>query len=74
MRLFGLTGGIGSGKSTVARRFRGRGLPVIDADELSREAVAVGSEGLRQIVARFGPTVLCEVGVLDGKRLAAVVF
>jgi dephospho-CoA kinase len=74
MRLFGLTGGIGSGKSTVARRFRERGLPVIDADELSREAVAIGSDGLRRIVERFGSAVVAESGELDRKRLAAVVF
>jgi dephospho-CoA kinase len=74
MRLFGLTGGIGSGKSTVARRFRERGLPVIDADELAREAVAKGTDGLRRIVDRFGSTVVAADGELDRKRLAAVVF
>jgi dephospho-CoA kinase len=74
MRLFGLTGGIGSGKSTVARRFRERGLPVIDADELSRAAVARGTDGLRRVVDRFGSAVLAPDGELDRKRLAAVVF
>lgn len=74
MRLFGLTGGIGSGKSTVARRFRARGLPVIDADELARDAVATGSEGLRRVVERFGSAVLDPDGELDRKGLAAVVF
>jgi dephospho-CoA kinase len=74
MRLFGLTGGIGSGKSTVARRFRERGLAVIDADELARDAVAVGTEGLRRAVERFGSGVLGPGGELDRKRLAAVVF
>jgi dephospho-CoA kinase len=73
LHLFGLTGGIGSGKSTVARRFRERGLPVIDADVLAREVVAKGSQGLADIVARFGD-VLDEQGELDRKRLAARVF
>jgi dephospho-CoA kinase len=74
MRLFGLTGGIGSGKSTVARRFHERNLPVIDADELAREAVAVGTEGLRKVVDRFGSEVLYASGELDRRKLAAVVF
>lgn len=74
LHVFGLTGGIGSGKSTVARRFRERGLPVIDADELAREAVAKGSPGLSEIVARFGADVLDDEGTLDRKKLAARVF
>ena len=74
LHLFGLTGGIGSGKSTVGRRFRARGLPVIDADELAREAVAKGSRGLAEIVERFGDGVLDAHGELDRKKLAARVF
>jgi dephospho-CoA kinase len=74
LRLFGLTGGIGSGKSTVARRLRERGVPVIDADQLAREVVAKGTPGLSEIVARFGEGVLDENGELDRKRLAALVF
>lgn len=72
--VFGLTGGIGSGKSTVAARFRARGLPVIDADQLAREVVAPGSEGLEEIVQQFGPDVLDAEGALDRKKLAAIVF
>jgi dephospho-CoA kinase len=72
--LFGLTGGIASGKSTVAARFRERGVPVIDADELAREVVAAKSEGLAAIVATFGEGVLAPDGSLDRKRVAAVVF
>jgi dephospho-CoA kinase len=74
MHLFGLTGGIGSGKSTVAARFRERGLAVIDADELSRRAVDPGSPALAEIVSSFGPQVLDDAGRLDRKRLAAIVF
>jgi dephospho-CoA kinase len=74
LHVFGLTGGIGSGKSAVARRFRERGLPVIDADGLAREAVAKGSPGLADIVERFGPDMLDEGGHLDRKKLAASVF
>jgi len=73
LHLFGLTGGIGSGKSTVAARFRARGLPVIDADVLAREVVARGTAGLAELVARFGD-ILDAQGKLDRKKLAALVF
>jgi dephospho-CoA kinase len=74
LRVFGLTGGIGSGKSTVSALLRERGVPVVDADELAREAVAVGSDGLREVVAAFGPDVLGRDGNLDRKQLGALVF
>jgi dephospho-CoA kinase len=74
MHLFGLTGGIASGKSAVAARLRTRGLPVIDADQLAREAVAPGSEGLAAVVATFGSGVLLSSGELDRKKVAEVVF
>ena len=74
MHLFGLTGGIASGKSAVAARLRERGVPVIDADQLARQAVAPGTDGLRKIVERFGPGVLLADGSLDRKKLAASVF
>ena len=74
MHVFGLTGGIASGKSTVAARFRARGVPVIDADELAREVVAPGSDGLRAVVEAFGPGVLATGGVLDRKALARIAF
>lgn len=70
----GLTGGIASGKSTVARAFTARGIPVIDADQLAREVVAPGSEGLALIGERFGRGVLHADGTLDRKALAALVF
>lgn len=72
--LFGLTGGIASGKSTVAARFREQGLPVIDADALAREVVAPGTDGLAEVVRAFGPEVLLADGSLDRARVAAIVF
>ena len=74
VHLFGLTGGIASGKSAVAERLRARGVPVIDADEVAREVVAGGTEGLRAIVAEFGEGVLDAGGTLDRKALGCVVF
>ncbi len=70
----GLTGGIGSGKSTVAERFRELGAVVIDADRLAREVVAAGSEGLAAVVRRFGDAVLAADGSLDRAALGEVVF
>ena len=74
MHLFGLTGGIASGKSAVAAHLRKRGVPVIDADQLARDAVAKGSSGLDLVVKTFGEKMLAEDGSLDRKRLAAEVF
>src|SRR5580658_10202629 len=74
MRVFGLTGGIASGKSTVAARFAARGVPVLDADAFAREVVAIGTEGLAEVVAAFGAGVLFPDGSLDRKALAAIVF
>lgn len=72
--MVGLTGGIGSGKSTVAALLAERGAVVVDADRLAREAVAVGTEGFRAVVDRFGPDVIAGDGGLDRKALAGVVF
>ena len=74
MHLFGLTGGIASGKSTVATRLRKRGVPVVDADALAREIVTPGSEGLRAVVDAFGTGVLGPDGALDRKALGRIVF
>jgi len=70
----GLTGGIGSGKSTVAALLAARGAVVIDADAIAREVVAPGTPGLAQIVAEFGESVLDANGALDRERMAAAVF
>jgi dephospho-CoA kinase len=72
--LVGLTGGIGSGKSTVARLLDRRGAVVIDADQLAREAIAAGTEGFDRVVEAFGDAVVGADGELDRKALAALVF
>jgi dephospho-CoA kinase len=72
--LFGLTGGLASGKSAVAAHIAARGIPVIDADLLAREVVAKGSDGLAAIVKEFGEGVLLPSGDLDRKAVAALVF
>jgi dephospho-CoA kinase len=70
----GLTGGIGSGKSTVSARLAQLGAVVIDADLLAREVVTAGSDGLAAIVAEFGPDVLTPAGELDRTALGRLVF
>ncbi|MBK8171922.1 MAG: dephospho-CoA kinase [Sandaracinaceae bacterium] len=70
----GLTGGIASGKSAVAQIFTELGVVVVDADRLARDVVAVGTEGLREIEAAFGASVLLDDGSLDRKKLGAIVF
>lgn len=73
MRRIGLTGGIGSGKSTAAARLAERGAHVIDADAIAREVVALGTPGLTQVADAF-PGVLAPDGSLDRPALAARVF
>ena len=70
----GLTGGIGSGKSEVARRLVAHGAVLIDADVAAREVVVPGSRGLKRIVAAFGDDVLSPDGSLDRARLGEIVF
>jgi dephospho-CoA kinase len=67
----GLSGGIGSGKSTVAGRLAEHGAVVIDADRLAREVLEPGTEGLREVVEAFGADVLGADGALDRPALAA---
>ncbi len=74
MRVIALTGGIGSGKSTVARRLAEHGATVIDADAIAREVVQPGTVGLAAVVARFGSAMLDDHGELDRARLASHVF
>lgn len=70
----GLTGGIGAGKSAVARRLAARGAVIVDADLIAREVVEPGTPGLAAVVAEFGPGVLTADGALDRPVLGKIVF
>jgi dephospho-CoA kinase len=70
----GLSGAIGSGKSTVGRALASRGAKVIDADQVAREVLAPGSDAERAVLKRFGPAIVQGDGGLDRRALAAVVF
>lgn len=70
----GLTGGIASGKSTVSRLFAELGVPIVDADEISRRVVEPGTPGLAAVVGRFGHEVLDSAGRLDRAALRARIF
>ncbi|MEJ7603344.1 MAG: dephospho-CoA kinase [Kofleriaceae bacterium] len=72
--VIGLTGGIASGKSTVARLLAERGAAIVDADQIAREVVEPGKPALAELVARFGAAILTADGRLDRKRLAAIAF
>lgn len=74
MRVVGLTGGIGTGKSTVAAMLRELGATVIDADEATRAVQARGTEGLHRLAQEFGPAILGPDGELDRGRLAEIAF
>ncbi len=74
MLVVGLTGNIGSGKSTVSRLLAGRGVPLIDADALARDAVAPGTPALAAIASRWGRQILLSDGSLDRAALRRVVF
>jgi dephospho-CoA kinase len=72
--VIGVTGGIGCGKSTICGLFAALGAPVIDTDEVAREVVAPGTEGLSAIVTEFGADLLTSEGTLDRRRLRGIVF
>jgi len=74
MRCIGLTGGIATGKTTVAALLASRGATVVDADALAREVVARGEPALAQIVDRFGRDVLADDGDIDREALGRIVF
>jgi dephospho-CoA kinase len=74
MKVFGLTGNIGSGKSTVAAMLREAGIPVLDADRISREVTAPGGRAYDAVVRAFGRNILRDDGSIDRKRLGEIVF
>ena len=74
MKIIGLTGGIASGKSTVATELRKHNIPVFDADEVSRNAVAKGSKGLAMVAEAFGAEYLTSDGEMDRAKVSAKVF
>jgi dephospho-CoA kinase len=73
-KVFGLTGGIASGKSTVTKLFRDEGVPMIDADEVARDIVAPGQPALSMLVHTFGLEILLPDGTLDRPKLGALAF
>lgn len=74
MKTYGLTGGIGSGKSSAAKAFRSLGIRVIDADQVARQVVQPGQAALEAIAAHFGPDILMADGQLDRTALRGIVF
>lgn len=74
MKVIGLTGGIGAGKSTVSDYLLDKGFTVIDADKIARSMTEKGSETLQALTEAFGEDILFTDGCLDRKKLAAIVF
>lgn len=70
----GLTGGIGCGKTTISNEFKRLGITIIDADEIARDVVAPGSEGLEAIIKHFGPEIVQSDGYLNRAKLRSIVF
>lgn len=73
-KIIGLTGGIGSGKSTVATQFEKLGIEIIDTDLIAREIVQPGTQVLQKIIGHFGHTILLENGELNRKALGKIIF
>ncbi len=74
MKIIGVTGGIGSGKSTVSRTLRDLGAAVVDADILAKSVTTVGSEAVNELVKYFGNDIIRESGELDREKLASIAF
>lgn len=74
MKVIGLTGGIGAGKSTVTDFLKQKGYTVIDADAIAHQITEKGTDTLKEIALQFGPDILQADGALDRKKLAAIVF
>jgi len=74
MRVFGLTGGIGMGKSTSAHLIRSRSIPVVDTDDLARQVVEPGQPALAQVQSAFGQSIIAPDGTLRRDELARLVF
>jgi dephospho-CoA kinase len=74
MKVFGLTGGIGMGKSTAAGLLRHRGLPIVDTDQIAREITEPGQPAVAEILAQFGEQFVDEDGHLDRAKLARKIF
>ncbi|KAL6564797.1 hypothetical protein OROMI_016247 [Orobanche minor] len=74
MRIVGLTGGIGTGKSTVSNLFKAHGIPVVDADIVARNVLKKGTGGWRKVVAAFGDEILLASGEVDRQKLGQIVF
>ena len=74
MKVVGLTGGIGSGKSTVSKFLADLGAIIIDADRVGHQAFEPDTEAYRQVVAAFGPRILTPVGEIDRHKLGSIVF
>lgn len=74
MLTIGLTGGIGSGKSTVAYLFSERHIPIIDADKIARELTEANQPDFTKIVEHFGPTIITQDNQLDRKKLRLIIF
>lgn len=74
MQIIGLTGGIAAGKSTVAAMLQAAGIPVVNADEIARDVLAIGTPGLQQVISHFGEAYRLDDGSLDRNKLGQLVF